>query len=279
MRFIYIIFLFICIPAVYGQEFPGLTDVIIDSTAYDPVTRFRAVGINYMTTKDQALSPLVFSGPGISFVSSSWRHKKHWLWKSESSGRVNYLQNEPASSVLSEMGFGYRISVLPHLPQFRTGSWKFWAGPEAGMLLNMRLHSRNINNVASYDWATSLGGTALLSTNFKLLNRTFAFTSQFMLPLVFIYARPSYAWGIPPAIYEEQKGSWKEAFQAGTLNNILLLSSQSSLDFYLKKRKNGKIVRYKAMRLSYGWSFFQVSTRNRIQTGGHQLTFSRSLTF
>ena len=277
--FFCLIFSFLTTAGIVAQEAPGLQDILSDSSAYTPVTRYRAFGLSYRTTKDKALSPLVFSGPGALFATSSWKYRKNWLWQSESSSRYNLLQNEPASSILNETGFSYRISALKELTGYQKGAWRFWAGPEAGMLLNFRLHSRNVNNVASYDWTTNLGGTAMVSRNFKILNRSFSFSNQLVIPLVFIYARPPYAWGIPPAIFEEQKGSWKEAFQAGTLNNILLLSNQLNLDFYLRKRKKGKIVRYRAMRLSYGWSFFQVKTRNVLQTGGHQLTFSRALTF
>lgn len=274
------ILLLLLSPAIglYAQETPGLKDIVVD-TSYTPAYRYRALGLSYKTTKDRALSPLLFQGPGLAFSFSSWKYKNQWLWQSDFRGQFHLLDNAPASARLTESGLSYQLTALRELTGLQKGPWRFWAGPEARMLLNGRMHSRNVNNIASYDWATALGGSAMLSTQFEWWGRTFALSQQFHLPLIFLYARPPYAWGVPPPIYEEQKGAWKEAFQLGTLNDILLLQNQLTIDFYLRKRQKGKLVKYRAYRLAYSWSYFQVVTRNTIQTGGHELTFSRVLTF
>lgn len=265
--------------SLYAQEAPGLRDIIVDSASYVPVYRYRSIGLSYRTTRDQALSPLVFKGIGLSYSTSSWRYKNKWLWQTDFATQSHVLQNDPASSLLSEIGISYQVSVLRELTHLQQGQWRFWFGPEARMFLNTRLHSRNVNNVAAYDWATALGVSGMVSNRFELWGRSFAVSNQLQLPLAFLYARPPYAWGIPPSIFEEQEGSWKDAFQLGTLNNIFFIFNQLNLDFYLAKRKKGKLLQYNAYRLAYTWSYFQVSTRNRLQTGGHQLNISRVITF
>ena len=263
---------------LYAQESPGLKDIVVD-TSYIPAYRYPALGLSYKTTKDQALSPLLFQGPGLAFSLSSRKYNRQWLWQSDFRGQFHLLDNAPASARLTESGLSYQLAALRELRELQKGGLRFWAGPEARMLLNGRMHSRNVNNIASYDWTTALGGSAMLSTTFDLWGRTFALSNQLHIPLVFLYARPPYAWGVPPPIYEEQEGSWKEAFQLGTLNDILLLQNQVNIDFYLRKRKKGKLIKYRAYRLAYSWNYFQVTTRNTLQTGGHELTFSRVLTF
>ena len=262
-----------------AQESPGLKDVIIDTNSYIPVYKYRNIGLSYSTTRDLALSPLVFQGPGASFTATSWKYKNEWLWQTDFDSRIHILKNEPGLSVMNEVSFSYQLSGLQEITKWQKGNWRFWLGPEARMLLNTRLHSRNTNNVASYDWATSLGAAAMVSTQFNLFNRTFAVSNQFQLPLAFVYARPPYAWGIPPAVFEKQEGAWKEAFKFGTLNDIILLSNKLNLDFYLKKRKNKKVIQYRAYRASYSWNYFQITTLNKIQTGGHQISLSRVITF
>lgn len=271
-----LLFLGLCL---HAQQSPGLSDIIVDTAFYIPVQRYRAIGVSYRTTRDRALSPLLFQGYGSSYSAYSWRIKKQWLWESVFTTQLHILENKPNSSVLTEIGYSYELAALREITHLQKGQWRFWLGPEIRMLLNTRIHSRNTNNVAAYDFATSLGVTGMLSKPFSLWGRSFAFSNQFKLPLAFLYARPAYAWGLPPAIYEEQKGSWKDAFQLGTLNNIMFISNQMNLDFYLRKRKKGKVQQYKAYRISYSWDFFQVNTRNSIQTGGHLLSFSRVITF
>lgn len=279
MRTIITLSLLLIGAGLYAQEAPGLRDIIVDSASYVPVSRYRSVGLSYRSTRDQALSPLVFQGIGFTYSTSSWKYRKEWLWQTNFATQSHVMPNEPASSLLSEIGFSYQFSALRELTNLQRGQWRFWFGPEARMFLNTRLHSRNVNNVAAYDWATALGLSGMVSSRFQLWGRSFAISNQVQLPLAFLYARPPYAWSIPPTIFEEQEGSWKDAFQLGTLNNIFFISNQLNLDFYMPKRKKGKLLQYNAYRLAYAWSYFQVNTRNSLQTGGHQLNFSRVITF
>ena len=279
MRIILLLFLLLSALHLQAQESPGLKDVIVDTTYYIPVYKYRNIGLSYSTTRDMALSPLVFQGPGATFSATSWRFKNEWLWQTNFDSRIHLLKNDPGTSTMNEIGFSYQASALREIPQWQQNNWRFWLGPEARMLLNTRIHSRNTNNVASYDWATSLGATAMVSTKFRFLKRTFAISNQLQLPLAFVYTRPPYAWGIPPAIFEKEKGAWKEAFQFGTLNDIMLIANRVNLDFYLKKRKNKKVIQFRAFRLTYAWSYFQTTTNNKVQTGGHQLSLSRVITF
>lgn len=275
-----LLFSFLLLPfCLHAQEFPGLQDVVTDSTSYVPVHRYQAIGLSYWATRDEALSPLSFDGPGLSFSSASWRYNEKWLWQSTFVARGNLLTNEPVSSVLSEVGFSYTLAPLKALSLQQESRWSFWLGPEAGMLLHLRMHSRNTNNIAAYDWTTHLGISGMVSLKFELWGRPFIISNQLQLPLFFVYARPPYAWGIPPAIYEEEDGAWKEAFDFGTLNHIFSIGNQLNFDFQLRKRRNGKLVKYRAYRLSYSWNYFQVNTINKVQTGGHRLSLSRALSF
>ena len=264
---------------LHAQDFPGLQDVVIDSASYVPVHRYQAIGLSYWASRDEALSPLSFDGPGLSFSSAGWRYGESWLWQSTFTARGSLLTNKPASSVLSEGAFNYTLAALKAIPLQQENRWSFWLGPEAGMLLHLRMHSRNTNNIAAYDWATHLGVSGLVSFKFELWGRPFVLSNQLQLPLFFVYARPPYAWGIPPGLYEEEEGAWREAFDFGTLNHVFSVGNQLSLDFHLGKRRNGKRVKFRAYRLSYSWNYFQVNTINVVQTGGHRLSLSRALSF
>jgi hypothetical protein len=279
MRYIILLLLsFQGIPLA-AQTPPGLQDVVVDSAAYLPVQHYQAAGPSYRSTRDQALSPLLFQGPGVTFSNTSWKYKSQWLWQSSFGAEGHLLRNVPGSSLLSSMGLGYQLTALRELKELQQDNWRFWLGPEASMFGNLRMHSNNTNNIASYDWATTLGVSGMVSKKFSFWKRTFAISNQLKLPLLYLYARPPFAWGIPPAIYEEQEGAWKEAFQFGTLNDIISIKNQLNLDFYLRRKKKGKLLKYTAYRLAYSWSYFQVSTRNPLQTGGHELTLSRIITF
>lgn len=279
MKTIITLSLLLLASCLQAQEAPGLRDIIVDSAAHVPVYRYKSFGVSLRMTRDQALSPLIFRGLGFAFNTSSWRYNNQWLWQSTFGTETHVLENEPGTSLLNEVGFSYAIAALRELGQLQRGPWRFWLGPEARMFLNTRLHTRNVNNVASYDWATAVGVTGLISTKFQLWGRSFALSNQLQLPLAFLYARPPYAWGIPPAIFEEQEGAWKDAFQLGTLNNIVQITNQLNLDFYLRRKRKGKILHYNAYRLTYAWNYFQVGTLNTVQTGGHQLSLSRVITF
>lgn len=279
MRFITVFFMLF--PAIYlpAQNLPGLHEVVVDTSAYLPAQHYRAAGISYKSTKDRALSPLLFQGPGLAFSTTSWKYNNQWLWQSAFDAQGHLLQNAPGSSLLTSAGLNYQLAALRELKELQQGKWRFWAGPEARMLLNLRMHSNNVNNIASYDWATVLGVSGMLSKEFTLWKRSFAVSNQLQLPLFYLYARPPYAWGIPPPVFEEQEGAWKEAFQFGTLNTILLVKNQLNLDFYLRKKKKGKLLKYTAYRIAYAWNYFQVSSGNPLQSGGHDLMFSRVITF
>ena len=127
---------------LYGQEAPGLKDIIVDSASYLPVNKYRAIGLSYRNTRDLALSPLLFKGGGLSYSASSWKYNNHWLWQSSFTGLAHILQNEVGSSSLSEIGFRYHLAALRELQDLQKGPWRFWLGPEAGMLLFTRLIGR-----------------------------------------------------------------------------------------------------------------------------------------
>lgn len=262
-----------------AQHAPGLRDVVVDSARYRPTQHYRFLGLSYKSTRDKALSPLLFQGPGLSFATSSWKYRNHWLWQSTFSAEGHLLQNAPASALLSNASLSYSLAALRELNKIWGKKWRVWAGPEASMFLNLRLHSNNTNNIAAYEWVTALGGAGMLSREFSLWDRNFAISNQVQLPLLYLYSRPPFAWGIPPGIYEDQEGGWKEAFQAGTLNDIFFISNQLNFDFQLRKQKKGKLLKYTAYRLAYTWHYFQVRTRNSVQSGGHALRVSRIITF
>ncbi len=278
MRFI-ILILLLFKGAFLAAQVPGLQDVVVDTAAYLPVQHYQAIGFSYRSTRDEALSPLLFQGPGITYSYSSWKFNRHWLWQSSFAAEGQLLQNTPGSSLLSSMGLSYQLTALRELKELLRANWCFWIGPEAGMFGNLRMHSNNTNNIASYDWATTLGLSGMVSKKFSLWKHAFFVSNQLKVPLLYLYARPPFAWGIPPALYEEQDGAWKEAFRLGTLNNVVFVENQLNLDFRLRRKKKGKLLKYTAYRLAYSWKYFQVNTRNPLHTGGHALTLSRIVTF
>lgn len=129
MKFFFTLSLLLLVIKLFGQGAPGLTDIIVDSSSAIPVQKYRTVGLSYQTTRDKALSPLVFKGPGIYYSGSSRKYRNKWLWQSLYVSQVHLLENEPATSILNATSLSYQYAALRELSALQRGKWRFWAGP------------------------------------------------------------------------------------------------------------------------------------------------------
>ncbi len=269
------LFLLLVSTQLRAQNELMLRDTITDPRYYEQRGdwfKVRPFGLTVGTMRDRALSPLLYTGFGISWANNTYKFKPrtlvHRQWQFNSLSFTN-LQSE---SLLAQFGVEYQHAL--HYPITTANQdVKLYAGGFVGGLFNAKVHPENVNNVFSYELAVLLGPSAVIQFPLTLFGKRFVLSDELRFPLMSLLGNTPYAWPLPTTFEEE--GTIGDAFTVGSWGKLFRIANQVNVDFHRGIKRQGMVVKRLAYRVSYRWEFVSVAQPNLYQSGTHTLSIAR----
>ena len=135
-----------------------------------------SLGAGMPLLRDQAISPLRYSGWGGMVSVQSWREKPWVIKQIILKGGAALMSNEVNSNQLillhAELDYNYYRKVK----SYHNDRLRLFAGGGADAWMYFKFLSLNVNNEIGYDIGGSLKLSGLLQYDFKLLKRKFTLT-------------------------------------------------------------------------------------------------------
>lgn len=285
MKHHYIILLWLILSS--GVRLQAQNELMLQDTVTDPQYyeqrgdwfKVRTIGLSASTMRDQALSPLLYFGGGISqSLVNNYKFKPRTFVHAQSQFNLLVYLNPQADndSQIQQTGFEYQRAL--HYPiALSNDDIKLYVGGFAGGLFNVRIHSGNVNNILSYELAAQLGPAGMVQFPLTVFGKQFVVSDELRFPLVSLLANTPYAWPLPTAF--EEGGRVGDALTVGLWNKLFRLSNQVNVDFHRNKRRRGRVIKRQAYRVGYRWEFVSVAQPNLYQAGTHTLSFARIIAY
>lgn len=220
---------------------------------------------NFETVKDDALSPVSYSGSLGGMSLGYYFQNKNWISLLDVNGAggvqkpdVNREGNR--SSALTGISRG-SYQLLRKVYSYQ--GYDFYAGILSHNLYDFRQHNRYSNSSDNYEAMFSFGTSVAVQKPFTLFSQKFAGQYTLGFPFGTYYLRPSY---IKP-YFNDKVGSKGFAFWG----DYYLLNSKTELIWILK---NGN-----QLRLFYNWEFAELDVLNKTQTDLQQIGISTIFRF
>ena len=223
------------------------------------------LGYVYSTVKDQALSPVSYSGNLGSISGGYHYYNSKWISAFDISGfgaiihpNVNRDDN-PNSALAISARANYSLSRKV----FEKNDWHFFAGIISQNFWDYRDVRRYSNSNFNFDAFFSLGPIITIQKPFSLWKQNFGIQYTLAVPVVTYAWRPGY---IKPLL--AGKISNKEFYSWGDYYNL-----DSRTELYWKVSHDNYI------KLSYQWEYTQLNPINKLQMANHILTLSTLFKF
>ena len=260
---------------LYAQNELMLRDTVIDADYYQQRGDWFKInqwGLAVSLMRDEALSPLRYSGLGLFLNNHKYRFKPrvfvHQQWQIYSTS----FTNSQSESVLSQTSVEFNHAR--HKPlSLANENFRAYVGGFVSGLLNLKIHPENVNNVLSYELAALVGPSAMVQFPVTVFGKRFVLSDELQLPLISLLGNTPYAWPLPTAFDEE--GELGDAFTVGSWGKLFRLTNQLNVDFHRRVRRRKRVVKRVAYRFSYRWEFVSVAEPNLYQSGTHSLSIAR----
>ncbi len=223
------------------------------------------LSFGFETVKDEALSPVSYSGPlggvliGYQFESEKWLTHLHLNglggYQHPDVNRENNKSETLSGLVRANLMGARRIFVLK--------DWHVYGGLNSINLVDYRQHNRYGNSSENFVGHLSLGPILTTQRNFELFQKQWLFHFQFSFPVGTYYFRPGY---VKP-LSNQEIGNKDFAFWG----DFYLLETKTELRWILKNENQ--------LRLTYHWEFSQLDKLNKVQTNLQQVSLSTVFKF
>lgn len=223
------------------------------------------IGYGYETVKDEALSPVSYSGSLGAMTTGYYYQNEKWL----SALDLTIMGGFQSPDVNRENNPSQTISVLSRGTYelahriFVKNNWTFFAGIYSHNIWDYRNHNRYTNSADNYTGLFSFGPVVNLQKPFNFWNKSWAFQYNLGLPFGTYFMRPGYV--RPYSNYEI--GNKGFAFWG----KFYTIDSRADLIWIFK---NGNILR-----LSYHWDYEQLNDINLVQLGAHRISLTTIFKF
>ena len=228
------------------------------------------VGITKHKIRDEATSPLRYSGNLLSSYGAFLKEHKDRIWRVY--GGFNYGQIKKAVNGSTYIGTAYNgyagMSVLFGLKRWSTDKLFIYVGGDALWTGDFRLNFNFQNAAYNYNLTTSIGPSAAVhykfgwkAKSFKMAglkfnrkDRNLKISYQLNTPLVFNYIRPDYS-----VINDFTNGESSSSFDNNHttfLGDAFRLNMRSELYYYFHNEN--------AVKFNYMWEFTKVKDENFI---------------
>ena len=252
-----------------------LRDTIVDADYYEQRGDWFKVnqwGLSLSLMRDEALSPLRYSGFGLFLNNNKYKFKPrvfvHQQWQFYSLS----FTNSQSESLLSQSSVEF-VHARHQPIKSSNESLKLYVGGHVSGLLNLKLHPENVNNVLSYELAATLGPSGMVQLPITVFGRRFILSDEVQFPLISLLGNTPYAWPLPTSFDEE--GTLGDAFTVGSWGKLFRVTNQLNIDFHRRVRRRKQVVKRVAYRFSYRWQFVSVAQPNLYQSGTHSLSLAR----
>lgn len=224
-------------------------------------------GLNYgyQTVKDNALSPISYSGSLGGLSLGYYFQNKNWISLLDINGGGGFQTPDvnPEGNT-SEVTTGIARTTYQLMRRVITyKDWRFYAGVVSHNTFDFRQHNRYGNSSDNYQAYFAFGTSIAVQKPFTLFQKNFALHYSFGFPFGGYYLRPGY---VKPYL-NDGIGSKDFAFWG----DFYLLNSKTELIWMLS---NGN-----QLRLFYNWEFAQLDVLNKTQTDLQQIGFSTIFKF
>jgi hypothetical protein len=212
---------------LWAQKADTLPESRPDSTRF---TRYQvmSLGASWPLLRDQAISPLRYSGWGGMVGAQLWWEKPSIIKQVVLKGGGALMSNEANGNQLTLLHAELHYHYYRKVESCYDDRLRLFAGGGADAWMYFKFLSLNVNNGIGYDIGGSLKASGLLQYDFTFLKKKFTLTEQLSVPFVAVVARPPFSWPDPYDAYEPG-GSWTSAIRVHSFGNYLgLYADQSS---------------------------------------------------
>jgi len=223
------------------------------------------LGANYSIVKDDALSPMSYSGFLGQMESGYIYQNQKWISSFILSGSggiqkpdVNREKHPSQTlSISSRACYNLSYNVLNYK------NWTFFAGLKSLNSWDFRGNERYSNSYFNFAGIFSAGPVLTAQREFQFFHKNWGFQYDFTLPLAAYTLRPSY---IKPYFADKlgfrDFAFWGDYFQ---------FDSKAQLVYFLPNHNQ--------LRLSYTWEYAQINIPNKLQQARHALVISTLFNF
>lgn len=220
---------------------------------------------SFETVKDQALSPVSYSGSlgglylGYEFLNDNWISTLSLNGGGGFQSPDVNPENNPSSTATGYARGSYQLMRRI----FTYKDFRFFGGVVSHNVFDFRQHNRYGNSSDNYVALFAFGTSIAIQKPFTFFNQNWALSYNFGFPFGSYYLRPGY---VKPYLNLEA-GSKGFAFWG----DFYILNSKTELTWILD---NGN-----QLRLFYNWEFSQLDLLNKTQTDLQQIGLSTIFKF
>ena len=219
-----------CATEAWGQTVVHDTIYIVEPKPKQSVTA-RMLGFGRSNILDTYLSPEIYTGPEISYLSHTTYRKegRHWSTQVVNRGSLTYADNRSGDG--REMAGAYNFGYGRHYNwDLQRGGVNVKAGLMAEMTLGFIYNTRNSNNPAQARAAIHLSPNASVQYKLRLGRRRYLLRYELNVPLVGLMFSPNYG----QSYYEIfSKGDYDHNIVGIWPGNMPSLSPLLTIDFTL----------------------------------------------
>jgi hypothetical protein len=206
-----------------------LTAQSLSEQKYLFTTKASTYNLSLLTIVDPYLSPLTYTGVGVSYGESSRRYfsadNTKWSMQDNLSRSVGVLLNPAFTSEMLYAAINYGWGANYHFrvnEQFRILAGGLW-----DVDFGLKTVSRNVNNPVNLDMATNLNLTGLLIYDYRMFRNTLHFQVSMQTPVLgYMFVPPGGA-----SYYDIfELGNLSDAFHFSSLHNKRGLIHTYSVD-------------------------------------------------
>jgi hypothetical protein len=242
-----------------------ITNVSVKAQIFEGDYMPFSLGYVYNTVKDDALSPVSYSGNLGSISSGYYYQNKKWINAVDLGGfggfmfpNVNREENPNQVTALSaRLQYNLSYKVFEH------NDWHFFAGLLSHNLWDFRSVSRYSNSSFNYNGFFSGGVKITIQKPFNLFGESFGFQYGLGIPVATYAWRPGY---IKPFLSNdfgtEEFYYWDDYFAFDSRSDLLWKINESNF-----------------IGLTYQWEYSQLNPVNKIQAANHFLSISTIFKF
>ena len=228
-----------CAAEAWGQTVVHDTIYIVEPNPKQSVTA-RMLGFGRSNILDTYLSPEIYTGPEISYLSHTTYRKegRHWSTQVVNRGSLTYADNRSGDG--REMAGAYNFGYGRHYNwDLQRGDVNVKAGLMAEMTLGFIYNTRNSNNPAQARAAIHLSPNASVQYKLRLGRRRYLLRYELNVPLVGLMFSPNYG------------QSYYEIFTRGNYDHNLVVTTPVSAPSLRQLLTFDFTLRHTTLRIGY----------------------------
>ncbi|MGB0524269.1 MAG: hypothetical protein ACPGJS_14970 [Flammeovirgaceae bacterium] len=230
------------------------------------------LGMNYFNLKDDAMSPVRYTGSSFVFNLGTQKETSKWLSRvdfSLNAGALRsmyYEETERGKTLNLRMDLAY--SRLQKIKTLGKSNVEWLLGGSVDTQAALRLHNQLDNSSGVYDSFTSLSASTAFRKSFEWKKRQFQFSYQASIPFVTVVLRPSFN-GLFNFVDPESDFFQENLDRHGfaSFGSYFRLNNRYELAYWTRGGQN-------QIRLGYQWDILRYQKLHQLVMAKHQFYLS-----